>query len=312
MSFKNKIFVLCNSDSLALPIIRELAQSESLAGVGLVNKPKQKRVLKPLVEELVESDKVYLISKPQFLKELKSALSASKADVVWVITFPWLIPSELLNFPKLGFYNFHFGLLPKYKGIDPVFWQIRMKEKEGGLTVHRMTEKVDEGPVILQEKLTIIPGETYAMHCNRLGEAAVTWIKSIIEIQNTTQQSFLELEVVEVIDQKPSTNDLSIDWNTESAEDIEWKVNAANPKYSGIRTSCNGRELKILEVTPVAMQEKREAQPGQIVYADSVYGIIVHCHGGECLRITMVKSTDGYLSGVKLFNLGMTEGQIFV
>ena len=76
-------------------------------------------------------------------------------DCVFVLTFPWKIPEELFNLAPKGFINFHYALFPKYKGADPIFWQIKNNEKEGGLTIHIMNSELDEGPIILHEKLFI-------------------------------------------------------------------------------------------------------------------------------------------------------------
>ena len=69
--------------------------------------------------------------------------------------------------------------------------------------------------------------------------------------------------------------------------------------------------MRILEVTPVSLEQAAQAEPGQIVHADVVYGVVVACINNEYLRITVVNTAEGYMSGVKLFNLGFLPGQRF-
>jgi len=211
-----------------------------------------------------------------------------------------------------GFVNFHFGLLPKYKGCDPVFWQIRNKEACGGITIHYMNEHIDEGPVLLQEKFLIMPGETYGLHCQRLGQFNATLVERVMNLQVAENFKSLELEDSDqVFSQKPAECDLEIDWLHQTSEEIECLVNASNPRYGGAKTRIAGFEMYVLEVTPVNLENKVEAKPGQIIHADSTYGLVIYCSDGESVRITVVRTREGYLSGVKLFNLGFNAGHVF-
>jgi methionyl-tRNA formyltransferase len=302
------IFVLCNSDSLAIPTILKLKDLGWLSGIGIIEK--SRGVLSPALEGL--SLDLIVLERRNWVTELSNVLVTNKIDTVWVLTFPWKIPIKLLEIPPMGFVNFHFGILPKYKGIDPIFWQFKNLEKNGGLTVHLMNEEIDEGPVLLQELVSIAPGENYGFHCMRLGNTTPTWVERIIDAQNNKEFQYLALDNPnEIFDQKPTQKDLTIDWERQSAEQIELLVNACNPKYGGAKASVSNIEMYILEVTPVTIENQSNAAFGQIVHADAVYGLVVQCSDGNCIRITVVRTREGYLSGVKLFNLGFGAGHKF-
>jgi methionyl-tRNA formyltransferase len=81
-------------------------------------------------------------------------------DVIVSVACPYIIKPQLLAVPHLGCINVHHAPLPRYKGMMPTFWQMFHGEKEVGLTVHVMTPKVDEGAALLQESLSIEPGES--------------------------------------------------------------------------------------------------------------------------------------------------------
>ena len=71
-----------------------------------------------------------------------------------------IFKEELLNMPKLGCINRHTGLLPKYRGLLPVYWALANGEKKIGVTIHFMKKKIDAGDIIAQEKIKIESNDT--------------------------------------------------------------------------------------------------------------------------------------------------------
>ena len=81
---------------------------------------------------------------------LPALLSAYQPDILLVFGFNWRLPPDALAVPKLGVLNVHPSALPKYRGPSPVLWAIRNGDPHLGLTIHRMTERIDAGPVLAQ------------------------------------------------------------------------------------------------------------------------------------------------------------------
>jgi len=81
--------------------------------------------------------------------------------VALVADYGVIIPRNLLNQPKLGFFNIHPSLLPKYRGSTPLQTAIINEEKITGVSIIKMDEKVDHGPLVTQEKLKIDINDTY-------------------------------------------------------------------------------------------------------------------------------------------------------
>src|SRR6185312_7032132 len=121
-----------------------------------------------------------LLTKDDWQESLKNWLSELRPDMVWVFGFPWRIPEAILNTPKGGFLNFHFGNVPQYKGADPIFWQLKNGEEKATLVVHRMTADIDEGPVIMQREMQIMKGETYGLFCRRSGYLAAELVDALV------------------------------------------------------------------------------------------------------------------------------------
>lgn len=103
-------------------------------------------------------------------------------DVIVVVAFR-ILPREIYSIPKLGTFNLHASLLPKYRGAAPINWAIINGEKETGVTTFFLDDKVDTGRVILQKKLQIGENETAGELSRRLSflgaEAVVETLKKI-------------------------------------------------------------------------------------------------------------------------------------
>ncbi len=82
------------------------------------------------------------------------------ADLIISVACPYILKPRLLSATPLGCINIHHAPLPKYRGMMPTFWQMYHGEKKVGLTIHYMSERVDEGDALLQEQLPIEPKES--------------------------------------------------------------------------------------------------------------------------------------------------------
>ncbi|HLI05038.1 MAG TPA: formyltransferase family protein [Ktedonobacteraceae bacterium] len=89
------------------------------------------------------------------MERLPTLLRPLEPDVVFTAGFPWKLPPALLELPRLGSINAHPALLPKYRGPEPVFWQLMNGEKQTGLTIHRMDAEFDTGPILVQRAIDI-------------------------------------------------------------------------------------------------------------------------------------------------------------
>ncbi|WP_145860417.1 formyltransferase family protein [Pedobacter suwonensis] len=308
-----KITVVCNSDSLAFPAIQALYTQGLLAAVAILERNK-KVLLEPLLAIGIGNENVLQLNKATWQNQLQRGLATTGTDAVWVFGFPWLIPDDLLQAVPRGFINFHFGELPKYRGADPIFWQLKNNEDVATLTIHQITADVDAGPVLYTKQLPIIKGENYGLLCQRLGFVATEAIPQLLNETGIPSALNRSIAVASLFDQKPGNNDLVINWKLQSADAIECLVNAANPKYDGATACIKNTELRILEVSPAEIQLKEEfkPEPGTIVYADALYGLIVACIENRFLKINTVHMREGYFSGSKLFHMGIQSGEKFI
>ncbi|MFC2040946.1 methionyl-tRNA formyltransferase [Chloroflexota bacterium] len=97
------------------------------------------------------------INTPKFFALLSKQL---KPDLIISMSFDQILRKPILELPSLGCINMHSAMLPKYRGMLPSFWVLVNGETETGITVHYMNERIDDGDIILQAKIEIMPEDT--------------------------------------------------------------------------------------------------------------------------------------------------------
>lgn len=89
--------------------------------------------------------------------DLRPMLDGYAPDLLLVFGFNWKIPRDVIDSIEYGALNIHPSLLPKYRGPSPIPWAIRNGDRDLGITIHRMTEKIDAGPILAQGTVGRIP-----------------------------------------------------------------------------------------------------------------------------------------------------------
>ena len=113
-----------------------------------------------------------------FISELK----ALKADLQIVVAFR-MLPEIIWDMPKLGTYNLHASLLPKYRGAAPINWAIINNEKETGVTTFKIKQAIDTGNILYQEKINLNSDITAGeLHDQLMKIGAELLLKTVVEI----------------------------------------------------------------------------------------------------------------------------------
>jgi methionyl-tRNA formyltransferase len=95
-------------------------------------------------------------------QEFRERIAALAPDVIIVACFPWRIPRAIRTMPRFGCLNVHPSLLPDGRGPEPVFWAFRRGLRQTGVTVHRMDDGLDTGPILAQDVVDIGVNATIA------------------------------------------------------------------------------------------------------------------------------------------------------
>ena len=113
-----------------------------------------------------------------FISELK----ALKADLQIVVAFR-MLPEIIWDMPKLGTYNLHASLLPKYRGAAPINWAIINNEKETGVTTFKIKQAIDTGNILYREKINLNSDITAGeLHDQLMKIGAELLLKTVVEI----------------------------------------------------------------------------------------------------------------------------------
>jgi methionyl-tRNA formyltransferase len=192
------------------------------------------------------------------------------ADLFIVAAYGKILPKDILDIPKFGAVNVHASLLPKYRGASPVQCAILSADTETGITLMKMNEKMDEGDILLQEKIKISKDETAEALTERLAQLGAKMIMSFIpewtqeKIKSTPQDQNMATYCKPV-----RREDGKIDWNS-TAEEIYHAWRAYHPWpgiYSILNVKNQSKRLKLLEIDIVPDAETGEKN-GKIVKYD--------------------------------------------
>jgi methionyl-tRNA formyltransferase len=189
-------------------------QKISSSSVENFAKKKALNVRTPLT---LDSDEEY-----DFMKNLKP-------DIVVVIAYGKIIPKRFLNLAKYGFINVHASLLPKWRGAAPIQRSIMSLDSETGISVMKVVEELDAGPVMYQAKIVINENtdtQTLTQVLSQLGAKAL--LDSISKIENGKARFKEQNHNQATYAKKISKAEGKIEWN-ESAKKVLAKINGLNP-----------------------------------------------------------------------------------
>ena len=230
--------------------------------------------------------------------EAVARLREEKADLIVVAAFGQILSKEILDLPPYGCVNVHTSLLPMYRGAAPIQWVILNGEKYSGVTIMKMDEGLDTGPILLQEKLELDPKETGESLYDKLSlMGGKLLLKAIEGLQAGTLTPVpQEGENCYASMLKKEMGDIDWTWSAEKTERFVRGLNSWPSAY----TRYQGKILKIWDADVIA--EESGAAPGTVVRTDKA-AIYVAC-GQETLALKEVQIEGKKRMPVSAFLLG--------
>ncbi|HEV3474569.1 MAG TPA: methionyl-tRNA formyltransferase [Actinomycetota bacterium] len=178
------------------------------------------------------------------------ALKEAAPDILAVVAYGEILPSEVLRLPRVAPVNVHFSLLPALRGADPVRRAILDGLEETGVTTMRMDEGMDTGPVLLQSPEPIRPEDTAGSLGDRLAAAGGRLLVDTLDrLEKGDLHERPQDDAGATMAPKLKQEEEWIDW-TEDAESIGRRVRALAPD-PGARTRFRDRVVKVLGAAPV-------------------------------------------------------------
>ena len=156
-------------------------------------------------------------------------LKSIEPDIVIVVAFGKIIPKKFLNIPKFGFINVHASLLPKWRGAAPIQRSLMNLDSETGISIMKIVEELDAGPVMHQERIKINENIDALMLSKILSQLGAKSVISAINKIESGNANFKEQNHNEATyAKKISKEESQINWN-ENAKKVLAKINGLNP-----------------------------------------------------------------------------------
>ena len=238
--------------ALAAHILERIvtASGANFRVVGVVTRPDQPRgrglgmepseVGAVAAKHQIPTLKPVKIRTPEFLSELK----AFEPDILVVAAYGRILPNSILDVPKIAPMNVHASLLPRHRGAAPVEGAILAGDAETGVTIMRIIEQMDAGPMYFQRRIPIEPNDTQGTLKEKLAELGASATLEAIDLAargaliETPQDESLATYTAQV-----EKKDAVIDWSA-SAGQIERMTRAYDP-WPVTRTRLGGDEVLI-------------------------------------------------------------------
>jgi methionyl-tRNA formyltransferase len=108
-------------------------------------------------------------------------IKADKPDIIISGYFDQIIKKEVIQIPSFGILNVHSSMLPKYRGVKPVFWVLKNNESKTGVTIHLVDVGLDSGEIIDQKEVDILPTDSVDSLSKRMSEVAGNLLLTTVE-----------------------------------------------------------------------------------------------------------------------------------
>jgi len=259
--------VFFGSDSFSLPFLEYLYEKnfEISLVITTPDKPKgrglkleetpTKSFAKRFNLNFIEVDKF-----KNFIEKIENV----KGEIGVVVSFGKIIPENVLSiFPK-GVINVHPSLLPKYRGPNPIRWQILNGERESGITIIKLTKEVDAGPILIQKKIEIDENDNYTKLSKKLIDCGKEILIEAIELIKLGKDRFFEQIGVATYAPKFEDDFEKIDFNL-NGDYLRRKILSLSLE-PGAYAFFREKRIKILDAT--ILKESYKGEAGEIVFVE--------------------------------------------
>ena len=299
--------IFIGTAEFGLPAFKALAENKNFEIILVITQPDKpvgrKQLIIPSCIKTAAEKLGITVLQPENILDIREKISLLKPDLIVGAAYAQLIPKEILNIPKYGCLNLHASLLPKYRGAAIIPAAILNHDKQTGLTVIKMDQGLDTGPILAQTAVDIAANDTADSLYGRLSDASPDFIIKTIkkylagriepEPQTSSQANYVKIL---------NKADGLIDWS-KPADELERFIRAMN-SWPMAWTWLKGKQLKIIEAQNRPI-EINSYKPGKTFKYNS--GLAVQC-GRDALIIKKLQlegknalSSQEFLRGQKDF-----------
>lgn len=256
-----KIILFAYSEVGSLCLEELIKNGANVAGVYTHEDSPDEEIWFRSVKEIAEEAQIPVFTPGKITEEEIRQITTEAPELIFSFYYRAMIPKEVLEIPRLGAYNIHGALLPKYRGRACVNWAVINGEKETGATLHVMTEFADRGDIIDSERVPILFEDTAHDVFIKVAHAAHRiLVRSLPSLEDGTAKRTPQDESLATKFGRRRPEDGKIDWN-KSAVEIYNLVRAVTHPFPGAFTYINGKKTYIWKATPI----EGNGTPGETV-----------------------------------------------
>jgi len=298
MSYK---ILFMGTPEFSVPILKRLYLEHKIIGV-ITQPPKKKSRGQKLLKSPIHSEAEKLkipIRNPNSLNNNTELdyIKNAEIDFVVVAAFGQIIPDSFLNIKGLTFLNIHASLLPRWRGAAPIQRSIMEMDKETGISIMKIISKLDAGPFMLQEKISINEGDNFSLLSKKLSETGANLIVEALSLFKKNEVKFINQDEKNVTyAKKINKGEAKIYWN-KPAKRIIAEINGLNP-FPGAWFEHEGNRIKIIE----AEKSENSGGEGEVLTDD----LIIGCKD-KSIKIKLIQKegkkileTSNFLTGYKI------------
>lgn len=282
---KEKKVVFMGTPEFSVPVLKELIKNTNVILVVTQPDKKSGRNMKiefsPVKEVALENN--IEIFQPEKIRQDYKKILEKQPDIIITCAYGQIIPSALLEYPEYGAINVHASLLPKLRGGAPLHKCLIYDEKETGITIMYMSDKMDAGDIIEQEKTEITDLDNVGTIHDKLSKMGSSLLmKTLPKIFDKTNKRIKQNENEATFAYNVTKEEEKIDWN-KPARNIFNQIRGLYP-YPVAYTTL---DEEIIKITSAKEDENTCGNIGEITSINKE-GIIVKC-SDKSILITKLK-----------------------
>lgn len=278
--------LIASSSSLAIPLFNQLERSETHEILGLLTNPDKPtgRGQKIEANELAAwaAEQGLKTYKPSNSSEIKLIISNVKPDLVLTIAYGQLIRKEALSIPLYGWINIHFSELPKWRGAAPVQHAIMQGQNQTGVSIFKLDEGMDSGPIYIKKQIQINPHETTGNLLKRMSILGAEMCLEVLEMIKDGKQPTPQQSSLATLAPKLGKNHGKIKWDTSSVQIYnQYRALCENP---GVWCHFGNERLRIIQMR--ISDVEHQLRPGEVLIQDENLFVGTKDRAIELLKIT--------------------------
>ena len=260
--------MIASSSVLAIPLFKVLSDSSEYEITGLLTNQDKPTGRGQKIESnelaIWAQSQNFHVYKSAHEEDITSALVQSSSEIVITIAFGQLVKENALKIPKHGWINIHFSMLPRWRGAAPIQHSILSGEKSVGISIFKLDQGMDTGPVYLAQEFPITKDETTTEVLNRLSNEGSQMTLAVLEMIKMLKQPISQSVESVSYASKFLKKDGEINW--ERSSDSIYNLYRALGSNPGVWSVLNEVRVRInaLEKSDLLV----ELRPGQI-YIDN-------------------------------------------